>query len=185
MGKVGISPRLSCKQFGVYITGRLHVENVCNVSILSDPLNSYSLNSSFSLNSLGKFENFESIVIDPNVKLPLIVTPLSSSQNRRFLQINVYVCEKDIHYILFHSPSRSYPVFFQKYAGCLIIYTFRQDNHVQCTCTVFSLLCVNFNKISIADDHRRSVGNLRKRTWRIVVPASGALPLCFRQQSEI
>ena len=36
----------------------------------SDPLNSYSLNSSFSLNSSGKFGNFESIIIDVNVKLP-------------------------------------------------------------------------------------------------------------------
>ena len=34
----------------------------------SDPLNSYSLNSSFSLNSSGKFENFESVIIDTNIK---------------------------------------------------------------------------------------------------------------------
>ena len=36
--------------------------------VQSDPLNSYSLNSSFSLNSSGKFENFETITIDTNVK---------------------------------------------------------------------------------------------------------------------
>ena len=36
----------------------------------SDPPNSYSLNSSFSLNSFGKFENFGTIIIDANVKLP-------------------------------------------------------------------------------------------------------------------
>ena len=36
--------------------------------IQSDPLNSYSLNSSFLLNSSGKFENFETITIDTNVK---------------------------------------------------------------------------------------------------------------------
>ena len=32
------------------------------------PLNSYSLNSSFSLNLSGKFENFETITIDTNAK---------------------------------------------------------------------------------------------------------------------
>ena len=37
-------------------------------AIQSDPLNSYSLNSSFSLISSGKFENFETITIDTNVK---------------------------------------------------------------------------------------------------------------------
>ena len=37
--------------------------------IKSDPLNSYYLNLSFSLNFLGKFENFETITIDTNVKL--------------------------------------------------------------------------------------------------------------------
>ena len=37
-------------------------------TIQSDPLNSYSLNSSFSLNSSGKFGNFENIIIDANVK---------------------------------------------------------------------------------------------------------------------
>ena len=36
--------------------------------VQSDPLNSNSLNSSFSLNSSGKFENFETITIDTNVK---------------------------------------------------------------------------------------------------------------------
>ena len=35
----------------------------------SDPLNSYSLNSSFSLKSSGKFENFQTIIIDTNAKL--------------------------------------------------------------------------------------------------------------------
>ena len=34
------------------------------------PLNFYSLNSSFLLNLSGKFENFESMIIDANVKLP-------------------------------------------------------------------------------------------------------------------
>ena len=38
--------------------------------VQSDPLNLCSLNSSFLLNSSGKFENFESIIIDANVKLP-------------------------------------------------------------------------------------------------------------------
>ena len=38
--------------------------------IQSDPLNSNSLNLSFSLNLLGKFEHVKSIIIDPNVKLP-------------------------------------------------------------------------------------------------------------------
>ena len=37
--------------------------------VQSDPLNSNSLNSSLSLNSWGKFENFETITIDTNVKL--------------------------------------------------------------------------------------------------------------------
>ena len=36
--------------------------------VQSDPLNSYSLKLSFSLNSSGKFENFETITIDTNVK---------------------------------------------------------------------------------------------------------------------
>ena len=36
--------------------------------IQSDPLNLYSLISSFSLNSSGKFENFETITIDTNGK---------------------------------------------------------------------------------------------------------------------
>ena len=38
--------------------------------VQSGPLNLCSLNSSFLLNSSGKFENFESIIIDANVKLP-------------------------------------------------------------------------------------------------------------------
>ena len=36
--------------------------------IQSDPLNSNSLNSSFLLNSSRKFENFETIAIDTNLK---------------------------------------------------------------------------------------------------------------------
>ena len=43
--------------------------------VQSDPLNLCSLNSSFLLNSSGKFENFESIIIDANVKLPSNSSP--------------------------------------------------------------------------------------------------------------
>ena len=47
-------------------TVRLELES----RVQSDPLNSNSLNSSFLLNSSGKFEHVKSIINDPNVKLP-------------------------------------------------------------------------------------------------------------------
>ena len=42
---------------------------VIDNGLQSDPLNLNSLNSSFSLNSSEKFDNFETITIDTNVKL--------------------------------------------------------------------------------------------------------------------
>ena len=35
------------------------------------------------------------------------------------------------------------------------------------------------------DDHRRTVGNLRKCAWSIAVPTSGTVPLRGCQQSKI
>ena len=43
------------------------IPDIC-FEIQSNLLNSYSLNSSFSLNLSGKFENFETITIDISVK---------------------------------------------------------------------------------------------------------------------
>ena len=62
-------------------------------SIQSDPLNSYSLSSSFSLNMSGKFENFETITIDTKVKSAFyFVIPVSSSKKSpRILAMNQMV----------------------------------------------------------------------------------------------